>query len=45
MLQPLFDNPRLHTPAIIVLCVLLFFPLLAARDFWELETNMLKWFG
>lgn len=37
MLTRAFEYPYLHIRLILVLCLLLFFPFLAARDFWEHE--------
>jgi 4-amino-4-deoxy-L-arabinose transferase-like glycosyltransferase len=33
------DKRRFHIPLILALCLLLFFPFLAVRDFWELENQ------
>lgn len=37
--QRVFDNPRLHVPVIFVVGLLIFFPLLGARDFWDHENE------
>jgi 4-amino-4-deoxy-L-arabinose transferase-like glycosyltransferase len=39
MFYRVLDDQRFHIPFILVLCLLLFFPFLAARDFWELENQ------
>lgn len=33
------DHSRFHVPALVALCLLLFFPFLGARDFWDIETQ------
>lgn len=37
--QQLFDNSCFHVPIILVLDLLIFFPLLGARDFWDHENE------
>lgn len=37
--QQIFDSSRLHVPVIFVLGLLIFFPLLGARDFWDHENE------
>jgi 4-amino-4-deoxy-L-arabinose transferase-like glycosyltransferase len=37
MLHRLLDSPRLHIPFLFLTCLLLYFPFLGARDFWDHE--------
>src|SRR5688572_26841681 len=37
--QRVFDNLRLHVPVIFIVGLLIFFPLLGARDFWDHENE------
>jgi hypothetical protein len=37
--QQIFDSSRLHVPVIFVLGLLIFFPLLGVRDFWDHENE------
>src|SRR5574341_303801 len=39
MFQHLIDHPKLHIPCILLVCVLLYFALLASRDFWDHEND------
>ena len=39
MFRRVIDDTRFHTPILLSLCLLLYFPFLGARDFWEHENH------
>ena len=39
MHRQVIEDPSRHVFALTVLCLLLYFPYLGARDFWDIETH------